>query len=103
MAWKNTTPIIPNTTMEIYTNRQGIDTAYKITPNENYLLHNKARDKIQVDNEGNRITVQSFTSAPTTCSINYDFTQTEIMLDSGESVTIYGEKEYYTVADKIIS
>ncbi len=103
MAWKNITSIIPNATIEIYTNSQGVDTAYKITPNENYLLHNKARDKTQFDNNGNEITVPGFTSAPTTCGINYDFTQAEIMLDSGETVTVYGDKEYYTVADKIVS
>ncbi len=103
MAWRKITPIIQNTTMEIYTDRHGVDSMYKITPNENYVMHNKARDKIYLDGDGNKCIKPCLVSAPTTCSINYNFTPTEMVLHNGEVVTAYGEKEYYIIAEKIVS
>lgn len=98
MAWRDTTPIIPNTTMEIYTNLNGVDANYKITPITGYVMHNKGRDRITYDSNGNIVSkTLGFTGAPTTCRINYDFTTHEIQLDNGETVTVYGENEYFTV------
>lgn len=82
MAVRDTTPIIPNTTMQIYTNGQGVDLAYYITPIEGYVIHDKARDFQAVDPDtfdplfdenGDPIMVQGFTTATASCGLNYDF------------------------------
>lgn len=72
MALRDTTPIIENTTMQIYSNDSG-DRAYYITPVDGYVLHDKARDWEDLDENGNTIIVQGFTRGTATCSINYDF------------------------------
>lgn len=98
MAWRDTTPVVPNTTMQIYTNTNGNDVAYKITPNDGYIMHNKNRDKVTYDGNGNVIlSTPGFTSAPTTCAITYDFTTSIITLENGETVIVYGVNEYFTV------
>ncbi len=100
MGFRNTTPIIPNTTMQIFSNTNGDDTAYKITPVAGYVIHNKVRDRIEYDGNGNIISkTLGFVPAPTTCSINYDFTTHELQLENGETVTVYGEKEYFTMPE----
>lgn len=82
MAVRDTTPIIPNTTMQIYTNNAGVDLTYRITPVAGYVLHDKARDweaydevtgDLIYDENGNPIVVQGFTTATASCGINYDF------------------------------
>ena len=100
MGFRDTTPIIPNTTMQIYTNLNGVDTTYKITPIAGYVMHNKTRDRTSYDNEGNVISHKlGFTGAQTSCSLTYDFTTHELQLTNGEIVTVYGEKEYFTVPE----
>lgn len=78
---RDTTPIIENTTMQIYSNDRG-DVAYYITPVDGYVLHDNARDWEAFDEEtgdliydenGNTIIVQGFTQGTASCSINYDF------------------------------
>ena len=98
MGWRTTTSIIPNTTMEIYTNLNGVDTTYRIKTLTGYVIHDKGRDRVTYDNEGNIISkTLGFAGSGTTCSINYDFTTHELQLANGETVTVYGEKEYFTV------
>lgn len=98
MGLRDTTPIVPNTTMQIYTNSSGVDTQYKITPISGYVLHNKGRDRTTYDSQGNVVShTLGFTTAATSCFIDYDFTTHEITLANGETVTVYGEKEFFTV------
>lgn len=98
MGYRDTTPIIPNTTMQIYTNLNGVDTTLKIIPNTGYAMHNKSRDRITYDDNGNVISkTLGFATAATTCPLAYDFTTHELTLANGETVTVYGEKEYFTV------
>ena len=98
MAWRKTTAIIPNTTMEIYTNLNGVDANYKITPITGYVMHHKGRDKITYhSNQNTTSKTLGFAGMSTTCRIDYDFTTHEITLDNGEIVTVYGENEYFTV------
>lgn len=98
MGFRETVTIVPNTTMEIYSNASGVDTQYRITPLAGYILHNKVRDRVTYDNQGNIVSkTLGFTTAGTTVHISYDFTTHELILANGETVTVYGEKEYFTV------
>ena len=99
MGYREVTPIIPNTTMQIYHNDNlDRDTTYRIKPITGYVMHNKARDRVTYDNEGNIISkTLGFASSATNCVIDYDFTTHEITLANGETVTVYGENEYFTV------
>ncbi len=99
MGWRDTTPIIPNTTMQIYTNLEGVDTAYKITPISGYVMHNKDRDRENYDDEGNLISkTLGFSRRLTTCGLDYDFSTSILQLANGETVTVYGSKKYFTVS-----
>lgn len=77
---RDTTPIIANTTMQIYSNDSG-DVAYRITPVDGYVLHDNARDfeafdengDIICDENGDPVIAQGFTRGTASCSINYDF------------------------------
>lgn len=103
MEYIDVTPIIPNTTMQQYINLNGVASAYKITPNEGYVMHNKGRDFNAYDDFGNIIgRKQGFTSAPTTCPITYDFTSFEMTCDNGQTVTAYGTKEYFVIPENEI-
>lgn len=103
MAFVEVTPIIPNTTMQQFVNANDVATAYKITPNEGYVMHNKGRDFNIYDDYGNVIDrKQGFTSAPTTCPISYDFTPFEMTCDNGQTVTAYGTKEYFVIPESEI-
>lgn len=81
MALRDTTPIIENTTMQIYTNNNGEDETYRIKAVDGYVLHDKGRDFPATDEFGNDaydengdlIMLQGFTRATASCSINYDF------------------------------
>lgn len=82
MALRDTTPIIENTTMKIYTNSEGVDLTYRIRPIANYVIHDKGRDYEELDPEtfepvldenGNPVMKQGFTRGEVSCSINYDF------------------------------
>lgn len=100
MAWRDTTPIIPNTTMQIYTNLDGVDTAYKITPISGYAMHNKGRDRVTYDDEGNIISkTLGFSRRQTSCGLDYDFSTSILQLENGETVTVYGANEYFTVLE----
>ena len=94
MAFIDVTPIIPNTTM------QDSDTtgSHKITPITGYAIHNKDWDRIVYDNNGNIISkTLGFRTSGTTCPATYDFAPHELTLENGETVIVYGVKEYFTV------
>ena len=82
---RDTTPIIENTTMQIYSNDTG-DVAYRITPISGYVLHDNARDDYEIDEatgdfvldeNGELIVLQGFTRGTASCSIRYDFEANE--------------------------
>lgn len=81
MSLRDTPSLIENATMQIYSNNTG-DVAYRITPVEGYVLHDKGRDFQAVDPDtydplfdenGDPIMVQGFTGGTASCGINYDF------------------------------
>ncbi|MBR3592148.1 MAG: hypothetical protein IKL46_04785 [Clostridia bacterium] len=97
MAWTEVTPIIPNTTMQMYTSISGNNTNYKITPISGYALHDKGRDRAIYDQNGNLVSITlGFTTVGTTCGINYDFVEnprelyTVLVDELPENAVIYG-------------
>lgn len=76
---KDVTPIIENTSMQIYDEK-----TYWIKPNKGYKLHEKGRDFEYADPEtGKSVLILGFNESISTCSVNYDFEQ--------------NEREFYTV------
>lgn len=71
-TYEDTTSLIENATMQIG-NADGVPTIYRITPVDGYVLHDKARDWEDFDENDNIIEYQGFTRGTATCSINYDF------------------------------
>lgn len=108
--------IIPNATIEPFpqnNNANSMPAAFRITPNEGYVLHDKGRDYIKrtrvtdengsyvYDENGDPVYVETFyrgyTSGRAICNSGYDFTPLQIELE-GETVTAYGAfKEYCAV------
>lgn len=64
--------LIENTTMQRVL-RDGVHLIYRITPNEDYVLHDKALDYL--DPEDLTITIPGYTTATCTCAAAYDFTE----------------------------
>ncbi len=70
---KDVTPIIENTSMQIYNNK-----TYWIKPKEGYKLHEKGRDVEEFDPEtGKPILILGFNESISTCSVDYDFEKNE--------------------------
>ena len=84
---------IPNATVEL--NRFG--TQYNVTPNEGYVMHDKAYDEAEVDEAfiptGNII----LGYRPTTASIglNNDLSARTMLDEAGNEVTAYTEREFF--------
>ena len=65
--------LIPNTTM-VKSLFNGVPRSYRITPNENYVLHDNASDWTETDEEtGAQITYLGYTRGTVSCSATYDF------------------------------
>lgn len=76
---KDVTPIIENTSMQMYD-----DKAYWIKANEGYKLHEKDRDVEEIDPKtGKLILILGFNESISTCSVDYDFEK--------------NEREFYTI------
>lgn len=76
MAFEIVNPtLIENTTMQKYINNQGVFRTYHITPVNGYVLHDKARDYTNIDEETmEEVLVLGYTRGTATCAANYDFT-----------------------------
>jgi hypothetical protein len=77
--YKDITPIIENTIMQERCNDSGDLVNYIISPKEGYLLHEKSRDEVVVDENGNE-TVEvkkGYTKGIVTVLANYDFNKNE--------------------------
>ena len=73
--YKEITSIIENTVMQERYNDNGELINYVISPMEGYLLHEKSRDEMVVDEQGNDTgeIKKGFTSGIITVLVNYDF------------------------------
>lgn len=70
MAYEPLEPtLIENTTMEKYINSQGVFKAYRITPNEGYVLHDNTLDR-----ETDGVLKLGYSAGTVSCGYNYDFT-----------------------------
>lgn len=98
MAYIDVEPIIPNTIMQKYINNAGVERTYRITPNEGYVLHDTQYDYPIVDDETMEEigTGLGYIGAVVTVAINYDFSTHEMLDESGNTVTAYGDRNLYT-------
>ena len=72
MARIDVTPIIENTTMQVYENSAGVQLAYYIYPVENYVLHDSRKDWTE-EIEGEEVVKEGFATYGVSVPINYDF------------------------------
>ena len=82
------TPLIPNTTM-VKRFADGVLKAYKITPNEGYVLHDNVGEYEELDGTY----IYQFASYMCSCGANYDFDNTSTVL----GYTAYGEREFFAM------
>ena len=77
--YKEITPIIENTVMQERYSDRGELINYVIKPSEGYLLHEKSRDEIITDEEGNSTeeVKKGYTNGIVTVLVNYDFKSNE--------------------------
>ena len=73
--YKDIEPIIENTTMQEFINKDGKLVGYTILPADGYKLHEKSRDEIVVDENGNETgeVIKGYTTGLVTAFANYDF------------------------------
>lgn len=71
MAYIDTTPIVENTTMQIYVNSQGVQRQYIIQAADDYVLHDNRLDQPSMEDES--IIVQGYTPARVSVPLTYDF------------------------------
>lgn len=93
---------IPNATVEkAFSN--GVHRLYRITPNENYVMHDTARDyvdlQINIDEEtGEEIRIETPKlgyGGQSTVAASYAFTPVEMQDEAGNTVTAYGNRQFY--------
>lgn len=86
--------LIPNTTMK-KTLRDGVHTNYRIQPNEGYVIHDKARDMVDLDPDTMEETLKrGYTTTYASCGANYAFTPVTIADENGVTFTAYGSREF---------
>lgn len=75
--YKDIKPIIENTIMQERYNDNGEKVNYTILPAKGYVLHEKSRDEIILDEDGNETgeIKKGYTSGLITTLANYDFTE----------------------------
>lgn len=84
---------IPNTTI-IKSINNGVHLAYRITPIDGYVLHDKTLDVYSsYDNEGNPLgePLRGYVPQTCGCGASYDFTVTTTI----DGYTAYGEREFF--------
>ena len=94
---ENITTLIPNTTMQkTYIN--DVFRIYKITPIDEYVLHDSGYDINIYDEETGEPTGEillGYRPSTATCGYNYDFTPVEMQTDDGQTVTAYGSRKFF--------
>ena len=106
------TPPVPNTTLREYL-RDGELYSYVIAPTDGYLLHDKNLDIPELDDMGMETgnIILWFTGGTTNMRADYDFTTTtqgtytytdENGMEITLSVTMIGEREFYTVPSNVV-
>ena len=99
MAYIDTTAIVPNTTMQIYVDNEGVQSRYRITPNEGYVMHDNTYDEPIFNEETHEETgevILGYRPTTATVGMNYDFSITEMLDEAGNTVQAYGARQFYT-------
>ncbi len=88
--------LIPNTTM-VKGIVDGVHRNYRITPNEGYVLHDKANDYADLDHiTMTEIPKLGYAIGTVSCGANYDFTPVQVTDENGETHTAYGSaREFF--------
>lgn len=97
-------PTIPNTTITPIYNNSNVLTAYRITPNEGYVLHDRVADWYDYDDDGNFIGISKMRYSVGSCSCDkdYDFSTRTVTDENGNTFTAYGEREFFArLADDV--
>lgn len=88
---------VPNTTM-LEKLRDGVLYMYVVAPVEGYCLHDKMGDWTDSDpNTMEETYKQAFYTRSCSCLATYDFTPVEMLDPNGNTVTAYGDREFYTL------
>lgn len=91
--------LIPNTTMK-KSFRDGVAHKYEITPVQGYVLHDKAADWYECDEDtGEELYLfkMRYSTGECSCNADYDFTPVTVTDENGNSFTAYGsEREFFT-------
>ena len=78
MAYVDVDAVYENTTMKAYYNNSNVLTAYRIYPNEGFVLHDTQYDEHVLDDNGNEtgVVILGYLPYPSFVSVgyNYDFT-----------------------------
>lgn len=94
-TYETVTPIIPYTTMRkcIF---NGNPLTYLIKPVDGYVMHDTGYDIPEGDGttENENITL-GYRTSEGSVSINYDFSTTEMLDEAGNTVTAYGERQFF--------
>lgn len=99
MAYIDTTAIVPNTTMQIYVNNEGVQRRLRITPNEGYVMHDNSYDTPIIDENTMEETGEvalGYIPSVATVNLDYDFSTTEMLDEAGNTVQAYGARQFYT-------
>ena len=90
-------PTISNITIEIV--EDVTFPFYIITPNEGYVLHDKALDFAEVDMSGfpTGKTILGYYPSNRTCMTNYDFDNTTII----DGHTAFGSREFFAIKEDV--
>lgn len=100
MAYEPVTPIVPNTTMRKYINSAGTWLTLRVAPVDGYVLHDSAYDVTLTDEEGNVTSVElGYRRTEASVAAAYDFTTTQETDINGNTVTVYGERKFYTLPE----
>lgn len=96
MAYVDTEPYFDNTTTKAYYNMQNVLRAYRITPDEGYVIHAKTLDTDIYDEESREPTgkiIKGYTRATVSVGYNYNF--------EGNPLEIYAVLESEVPPDRI--
>ena len=88
--------LVPNTVMQLKVDENGVETAYRITPIDGYILHDKGRNLVDIDPDTMEETERfGYTTGTATCGASYDFTPVQVTDENGEVHTAYGSREFF--------
>ena len=94
-SYETVTPIIPNTTMRkrIY---NGNPLQYLIKPVDGYVMHDNGYDVPEEDEiTGEETIILGYRPSEASVGINYDFSTTEMLDETGNTVTAYGTRQFF--------